>query len=250
MTRTSSSPGKRRTRTCSSSSSAPRSSRAVAKPSGSSACLGGPCGERSPPGGQRGPAGHHLRVRGRSAAGRLRADRAERARPSRARPVGAAWAWGSMCCLEAAEARWRSEPHVALRLHGEQVGVPRPRLLAEHLLPGDGAQHHRGRGHRRAVHQARCFELETGSGLRRRPEEACSRRRSTSSSTSCSMVTTTRTSGSPRPKKRGLLNLQEHHGRAPEYRGREERRHSSRSTACSLTARSSRATRSSSSSTS
>ena len=38
----------------------------------------------------------------------------------------------------------RPEPHLALRLYRQQVRVPRRRLVAEHLLPGHGAQHHRG----------------------------------------------------------------------------------------------------------
>ena len=55
----------------------------------------------------------------------------------------------------AADARRRSQPDLAVRLHRQQVRVPRPRLQPVARAAQHGPQHDRGRGHRGAQRQAR-----------------------------------------------------------------------------------------------
>jgi glutamine synthetase len=112
-----------------------------------------PRGQRPSPGGERSAAGHHLCVRRGSAAGHFRADReGGRGQDEQGgRPHGP----GGEGAAQPPQARGRSESDVPVRLHGEQVRVSRAGGFAEHLLPGDGAQHGRGGGHRRPVHEAR-----------------------------------------------------------------------------------------------
>ena len=55
----------------------------------------------------------------------------------------------------AADARRRPQPHVAVRLHRQQVRVPRARVEPVARLPEHGAEHDRRRGDRRAGRPAR-----------------------------------------------------------------------------------------------
>ena len=70
----------------------------------------------------------------------------------------------------AAQARRRPQPHEPVRVHRQQVRVPRPRLEPVTLAAQHRAQHDRGRGHRRARRRAR----DGGQG-RLRPRTAPAR---------------------------------------------------------------------------
>ena len=109
-------------------------------------------GPGPPPGRQRGAAGDHLDLpRGRARAG-VRSDRARRGRRvhpgvvPRPRHSGAA---------AAADARRRPQPHQPVRLHRQQVRVPRARLEPVAVVPEHGAEHDRRRGDRRPRRGAR-----------------------------------------------------------------------------------------------
>ena len=114
-----------------------------------------------PPGRQRGAAGDHLDLPRRRAREGVRGDRDRRGRPAHpgllpgARRVGPA---------AAADARRRPQPHLAVRVHRQQVRVPRGRLERLALVPEHGPEHDRRRGDRRARRQAR----GEGHGRRRR----------------------------------------------------------------------------------
>ena len=98
--------------------------------------------QRSPARRQRSAAGDSVGVPRRHAHRHLRPDRVgpraidQARRRSRHRRVGAA---------EAAAGRGRSQPHLAVRVHRQQVRVPRRVLGSERRVPGDVPQHRRGR---------------------------------------------------------------------------------------------------------
>ncbi|CAA9332479.1 MAG: Glutamine synthetase type III, GlnN, partial [uncultured Gemmatimonadetes bacterium] len=108
--------------------------------------------QRPPAGGQRGAAGHHLGLPGHSAVGRVRPDRGER--HGHFQQAGRADGAGEPGAPAHPAARGRPQPHLALRLHGEQVRVPRAGRLAVRLVAGHGAQHRDGRVGGRALHRA------------------------------------------------------------------------------------------------
>jgi glutamine synthetase len=100
----------------------------------------GPRRQRSPPGRQRSAAGHHLHLPRRHADGHLRAGRKGRGQEVQVRRHhgnrrGRAAA--------AAQGRRRPQPHEPVRLHRQQVRVPRGRLQPVHLRPVGDPEHHR-----------------------------------------------------------------------------------------------------------
>ncbi len=105
-----------------------------------------------PPRCQRGAAGDHLDLPRVPARAGVRGDRAGRGRrvdprvAPRPRHAGAA---------AAADARRRPQPHEPIRIHREQVRVPRARLEHVAVAPEHGAEHDRRRGDRRARRGAR-----------------------------------------------------------------------------------------------
>ena len=95
---------------------------------------------------QRGAAGDHLDLPRRRAREGLRGDRAGRATR---RTPRAYLGLGAPVLPAAADARRRPQPDLAVRLHRQQVRVPRARLEPVAGLPEHGAQHDRRRGDRR-----------------------------------------------------------------------------------------------------
>ena len=105
---------------------------------------------------------------------------------------------GSSVLPRAAQARRRPQPHLAVRVHRQQVRVPRARLQPVAGAAQHGAQHDRRRGDRRPRGQAR--------GRRRAARTRCSRSCATPTpptSRSCSTATTTPRSGTRRPRSAG-----------------------------------------------
>ena len=96
---------------------------------------------------QRGAAGDHLRVHGRDAHARS-SRRSPRARPRRT-PTQAMIKLGVAQAAGDREGQHRSQPHVAVRLHGQQVRVPRRGLVGVDRVPDRAAQRRRRRGARR-----------------------------------------------------------------------------------------------------
>ena len=82
----------------------------------------------------------------------LRRDRVRRGRRGHAGGVPRP---GHRRAAAAAQARRRPQPDLAVRLHGQQVRVPRGRVEHVARLPEHGAEHDRGRGDRRADRRAR-----------------------------------------------------------------------------------------------
>ena len=122
---------------------------------------GDPCGQQAPgpaaglggqprPGPparrQRGAAGDHLDLPGRRAGQGLRDDRRRGGRSEHARLDPGAGGDGAAA---AADARRRPQPHLAVRLHRQQVRVPRPGVEHVARLPQHRAEHDRRRGDRR-----------------------------------------------------------------------------------------------------
>ena len=108
-------------------------------------------GPGPPPGRERGAAGDHLDLPRRRAAEGLRRDRERLGR--RGDAVELPEARGERAPAPA-DARRRPQPHVAVRVHRQQVRVPRARLLDVARPPEHGAQHDRGAGDRPALGRA------------------------------------------------------------------------------------------------
>ena len=93
-----------------------------------------------PPRRERGAAGDHVDLPGLAAGGRDPAAGAGRGvgfeEGRHRRP-------GRDLAARAAQGRDRPQPHLAVRVHGQQVRVPGGRLVGAHLLAADGAQHRR-----------------------------------------------------------------------------------------------------------
>ena len=113
---------------------------------------------------------------------------------------------GRQRAAAAADARRRPQPHLALRLHRQQVRVPRGRSQRLARLPQHGAEHDRRRVDRRP--RRRPGEEDRGrdragaggpGGRRPRPTTRTSR--------SASWATTTTRPGTTEAEKRGLKNL-------------------------------------------
>ena len=85
--------------------------------------------QRPPPRRQRGPAGDHLGLPRRHADGHLRADREGRRQEHQA---GGILETGVAVAAEAAARRGRPQPHQPVRLHRQQVRVPRGVVGPEH----------------------------------------------------------------------------------------------------------------------
>ena len=181
-----------------------------------------------PPRRQRGAAGDHLDLPRRRAREGLRRDRARRGRRvdagvvPRARHAGAA---------AAADARRRPQPHEPVRLHRQQVRVPRARLEQSLSLPEHGAEHDRRRGDRRPRRGAR-GRAQGGQG---RSRTRC--RRSSSGATrptsrSSSAATTTPRSGTRGRASAGCSTSARRPTRCPTWSATRRRR-CSPTTACS-----------------
>ena len=152
-----------------------------------------------PPGRERGAAGDPLGLPRRRAAEDLRRDRERVGRRRDAVELPEA---RRQRAAAPADARRRPQPHLAVRLHRQQVRVPRARLLDVARAPEHGAQHDRRAGHRRDVRRAggpaRGRRRGRRGGARRRQGRATPR-----TSGSCSTATTTPRSGTPRPSRAG-----------------------------------------------
>ena len=139
--------------------------RAVNTVPGAAARLGRARRQRPPAGRQRGAAGHHVGLPRRPAHGPLRADRARRGedhqagRHPRHRRLGAA---------EAAPPRRRPQPHEPVRVHRQQVRVPRRLVEPEHRVPQHRRERRRHRGARLRRHRARDREEEGTEASRSR----------------------------------------------------------------------------------
>ena len=157
--------------------------------------VGGQCAQRPSPGRQRGPAGDHLHLPGRHAPGHRRADReggrqdGQDRRRAQDRRLGPA---------DPAARRRRPQPHQPVRLHRQQVRVPRRRLEPVGRRPDRGPQHDRRREPRRHRHAARAGRRRRQGPERRDPDPA-PERRSRRASRSSSTATTTAKPGTPRP---------------------------------------------------
>ena len=104
-----------------------------------------------PPGRERGAAGDHLDLPRRRAAEGLRRDRERLGRRGDAVELPQA---RRQRAAAPADARRRSQPHLAVRLHRQQVRVPRARLVGFVRPPEHGAQHDRRAGDRSHVGRA------------------------------------------------------------------------------------------------
>ena len=144
-----------------------------------------------------------------------------------------------------AEGRHGPQPDLAVRLHRQQVRVPRGRLVRPDLLAADRAQH-RGRG---LARRPRRRAGEAGAGRLRGPDRHPLRASSGSTSRSCSRATATPRSGTPRPPAAGCPTTGRPSTRCRRSRPTRRRR-SSRASACCPSASSSPAPRSSGSGTS
>ena len=122
----------------------------------------------------------------------------EKSGSAKASKAGRAAGAGHAGAAAAAAARGRPQPHLALRLHGQQVRVPRGGLLAVDLLPRHGAEHHHGRVARRDVRASWRASWRRGPPSRTRCG-ACWRARSRRASASSSTATATARSGRRRP---------------------------------------------------
>ena len=109
---------------------------------------------------------------------------------------------GTPVLPRAADGRRRPQPHLAVRLHRQQVRVPRARVEHVARVPEHGAEHDRRRGDRRARRLA-AGASSTAARTSRRPSRPSSRRPTTPTSRSASAATTTPTSGTPRPSSAG-----------------------------------------------
>ena len=172
---------------------------AVNKPPGAAARVRGERRPGPPPGRQRGAAGDHLDLPRRRAAQGLRDDRGGRGRPGDAGLVPRP---GHAGAAAAADARRRPQPHLAVRLHRQQVRVPRARLEHVARAAQHGAQHDRRRGDRRARRQAR-GRGRRGQGHQRGRGRRSSARPTPPTSRSASTATTTPRRGTTRPSSAG-----------------------------------------------
>ena len=98
--------------------------------------LGGQRSQRPPAGGQRGPAGHHLRLPGRHAPGHRRADREGRCQVGQGRRRAQDRRLGP---ADLAPRSRRPQPHEPVRVHRQQVRVPGGRLQPVGRRPDRGA---------------------------------------------------------------------------------------------------------------
>ena len=102
---------------------------------------------------------------------------------------------GALSLPELAKDAHGPQPDLAVRLHRQQVRVPRRRVVGAHLLAADRAQH----GRRRLTGQAGRRSRQARCGRLRRPDLHPVRASSGPTSRSCSKATATPRSGTPRP---------------------------------------------------
>ena len=159
-----------------------------------------------PPGRQRGAAGDHLDLPRRRAGEGLRGDRVRLRRRGDAAELPRA---GRLGAADAADARRRPQPDLAVRLHRQQVRVPRARLVDVAGAPEHGAQHDRRRGDRRAGERARAACRAAASRSRRPCSASVKRRLGRATSGSCSTATTTPSDWHAEAEQRGLANLRQ-----------------------------------------
>ena len=164
---------------------------------GAAARLGGEHRPGPPPRRQRGAAGDHLDLPRRRAGEGVRGDRVGRGRPAHAGLVPRP---GHAGAAAAADARRRPQPHLAVRLHRQQVRVPRAGVEHVARVPEHRAEHDRRRGDRRPRRQAREPPRAPTSPRRSRPWSGESY---TANKRSASAATTTTRRGTPRPRSAG-----------------------------------------------
>ena len=169
----------------------------VNKPPAAAARLGRGRRPGPPPRRQRGAPGDHLDVPRRRPREGLPGDRVRLRR--RRHPAGLPGD-GRLGAPAPAARRRRPQPHLAVRLHRQQVRVPRPRLEHGALVPQHGPELDRRRGHRRPRRQARGRHLRRCLDRGRRPRRS-SRTTGSRTSGSSSRATTTPTSGTRRPRR-------------------------------------------------
>ena len=100
--------------------------------------------QRPPPGRQRGPAGHHL-ASSSATCSPTSTTRSKRAARARAPRPAALFKTGCQRAADLPEGQRRPQPHQPVRLHRQQVRVPRRRQQCQHRRPEHGAEHHRRR---------------------------------------------------------------------------------------------------------
>ena len=198
--RTCSSPGDTPARErCSSCSSARRSSR----PSTSTRRC---CARRSPTSARTTASAPTRRRRRSSRSSSAPSSRrpSTRSRPARADATRrACLGLGTAGAAAAAAARRRPQPHLAVRLHRQQVRVPRAGLEHVARLRQHGAQHDRRRGDRRAGRAARGSSRAKGRRVDDAVLEVVKEVWKKPTSASSSAATTTPTSGTRRPRSAG-----------------------------------------------
>ena len=199
----------------------------------------------SPPRRQRGAAGDHLDLPRRRAREGLRGDRVRQGAALQAGLVPRA---GHAGAAAAAAARRRPQPHQPVRVHRQQVRVPRARLELLAGVPEHGAQHDRRRVGRRARRQAEDGAERLGRDAREGGHDASSRTCGRPTSRSSSTATATRRRGTRRPRSAASRTCARRPTRCRGW-SRNRRSPRSRSTRCSPSASSSPATRCSPSST-
>ena len=129
--------------------------------------------QRPSPRRQRGPAGDHLDLPGRHAPGHRRADREGGAKTAK---TGGELKIGVSVLPTLPRDRGRPQPHQPVRLHRQQVRVPRRRLEPVDRRPDRGPQHDRRREPRRFRHPARAGRRRREGPQRRDPGPAPERR--------------------------------------------------------------------------
>ena len=148
--------------------------------------------QRPSPGRQRGPAGDHVDLPGLAARGRRRPARPRRGLGLQEGRLGQA---RRALAAGAGQGPHGPQPDLAVRLHRQQVRVPRGRLVRADLLAADRAQH----GRRRLAGQARRRPRQAGCRATSPASPRSSRASSAPTSRSCSRATATPRSGMPRP---------------------------------------------------
>ena len=149
--------------------------------------------QRPSPRRQRGAAGDRVDLPRLAARGRHRAARAG-SRPSASKKGGDARARRHLAAGPRRR-RHRPQPDLAVRLHRQQVRVPRGRLVGPDLLAADRPQH----GRRRLAQAAGRRARQARARRLRGPDRGSCRASSRTTSRSSSRATTTPRSGTPRP---------------------------------------------------
>ena len=146
---------------------------------------------------ERGAAGDHLDLPRRRAREGLHGDRGRQSGGLQARLVPRPR--HARAAADAA-ARRRPQPHEPVRLHRQQVRVPRARLVELAVVPEHGAEHDRRRVRRRPLDQAHDRSSKNPARRSRRRSRRSSRTSGRTTSRSSSTATATPRSGTRRPR--------------------------------------------------